>query len=54
MHEKNPVLAAVLSFFFPGVGQIYNGDVGKGVVLLVADFVLVGFMFATFFLGSVF
>lgn len=27
--ERNPVVAAVLSFFFPGVGQVYNGQIGK-------------------------
>jgi TM2 domain-containing membrane protein YozV len=30
-HErKNPVHAAVLSLFFPGLGQIYNGENFKG------------------------
>jgi TM2 domain-containing membrane protein YozV len=34
--SKNPGLAAVLSFFVPGLGQIYNGQIAKGLVLLVA------------------
>jgi TM2 domain-containing membrane protein YozV len=34
----NTGLAAVLSFFWPGLGQIYRGDVGAGI----------GWMFATF------
>jgi len=33
--EKDPVAAGLLSFFFPGSGQIYNGQVAKGLVLLV-------------------
>ncbi|MDH7578209.1 MAG: hypothetical protein QHH75_10415 [Bacillota bacterium] len=33
---KNPGLAAILSFFFTGLGQIYNGQIGKGIALLVA------------------
>lgn len=33
--EKNPGLAAVLSFFWSGLGQIYNGEIGKGILLLV-------------------
>jgi len=33
---KNPGVAAVLSFFFVGLGQIYNGQIGKGIVLIVA------------------
>jgi TM2 domain-containing membrane protein YozV len=32
---KNPGLAAVASFFFSGLGQIYNGDIAKGVFLIV-------------------
>jgi len=34
--EKNPVLAAILSFLIVGVGQVYNGQVVKGIVLFVA------------------
>jgi TM2 domain-containing membrane protein YozV len=29
---KNPGVAAVLSFFIPGLGQIYNGNFGKGLM----------------------
>jgi tetratricopeptide (TPR) repeat protein len=32
--EKNPGIAALCSFFIPGLGQLYNGEVGKGVVIL--------------------
>ncbi|MDO9045408.1 MAG: zinc-ribbon domain-containing protein [Methanobacteriaceae archaeon] len=32
---KNAGLAAVLSFLVVGLGQIYNGQVGKGLLLLV-------------------
>jgi TM2 domain-containing membrane protein YozV len=32
---KNPSVATVLSFFFMGLGQIYNGEIGKGVMFLV-------------------
>jgi TM2 domain-containing membrane protein YozV len=34
---KNPVLAAVLSFFIPGLGQIYNGQTKKGLIFLGVD-----------------
>lgn len=47
---KNPGVAAVLSFLWPGLGQIYNGQIGKGMVFLVVQavnalltFVLIGF-----------
>ncbi len=33
---KSPGLAAVLSFFICGLGQIYNGQILKGFIFLVA------------------
>jgi TM2 domain-containing membrane protein YozV len=49
--QKNPGLAAVLSFFFTGLGQIYNGQIGKGIlflvlgiVFLITIIVLIGFI----------
>lgn len=38
--KKSSGIAAVASFIFPGLGQIYNGQIGKGIM-----FVLVGFIF---------
>jgi len=35
MSRKNPGLAFILSFLICGIGQIYNGQTGKGIVLLV-------------------
>ena len=32
---KNPGLAAVLSALWVGVGQIYNGQIGKGVLFII-------------------
>jgi TM2 domain-containing membrane protein YozV len=32
---KNPGVAAVLSFFIPGVGQFYNGDFLRGLFWLI-------------------
>ena len=34
--EKSPILALVLSVFFPGLGQFYNGQPKKGIILIVA------------------
>lgn len=28
----NPIIAAVLSFLIPGLGQAYAGDIKKGVI----------------------
>ncbi|UCG61406.1 MAG: hypothetical protein JSV52_13955 [Candidatus Zixiibacteriota bacterium] len=33
---KNPGLAAVLSFFYMGLGQIYNGQIAKGILFIIA------------------
>ena len=48
---KNPGIAAVLSFFWTGVGQIYNGQIIKGLLLIGLQlinsalmFVLIGFI----------
>ncbi|REB10121.1 hypothetical protein DVB69_04770 [Sporosarcina sp. BI001-red] len=48
---KSPGLAAVLSFFWTGVGQIYNGQILKGLILIVVQvinsllmLVLIGFI----------
>lgn len=32
--EKNPAFAAGLSLLFPGLGQVCNGETGKGVLVL--------------------
>jgi TM2 domain-containing membrane protein YozV len=34
---KNPGIAAVASFFFAGLGQIYNGEIGKGLILILVQ-----------------
>jgi len=48
---KNPGIAAVLSFFFAGLGQIYNGQIAKGIAFIITYFisamlmiVLIGFI----------
>jgi len=32
---RTPILAALLSLLWPGVGQVYNGQVRKGVLLML-------------------
>jgi len=53
---KNPGVAAVLSFFFTGLGQIYNGQIGKGIAFIVVGvvnlllmLVIIGFITAPIF-----
>ena len=36
---KNPGLAAAASFLVAGLGQIYNGEIGKGIVLFVIQMI---------------
>lgn len=48
---KNPGVAAVLSFFITGLGQIYNGQIAKGVLFIIIQainvllmYVVIGFI----------
>lgn len=36
---EKPVTAAILSAILPGVGQMYNDEAQKGIVIMVAYFV---------------
>lgn len=31
----NPGTSAILSFFWTGLGQIYNGEIGKGLLFMI-------------------
>ncbi len=33
--KKNPKIAAIASFFIPGIGQIYDGEARKGIGFLI-------------------
>ncbi len=62
MEKQNPGAAAVLSFVFNGLGQIYNGQIKKGLTImffssiamlvtliggiLLAYYILSGFLYA--------
>jgi TM2 domain-containing membrane protein YozV len=36
---RNPLLAAILSVIVAGLGQIYNGQIGKGIVFIILQLV---------------
>jgi tetratricopeptide (TPR) repeat protein len=38
---KNPLFAILLSLLFPGLGQLHNGDTGKGIFFLLVDVVCI-------------
>ena len=42
IEDKNPIISAVLSFFFPGAGQAYNGQIGKGIGVFICF--IIGYM----------
>ncbi|MFB1082183.1 hypothetical protein [Jeotgalibacillus sp. JSM ZJ347] len=48
---KNPGVSALLSFFWTGLGQIYNGHIMKGILMIVIQvinalmfFIIIGFI----------
>ena len=43
--EKNPGIAVLCSFFIPGLGQFYNGDLGKGIAFFLGTFIASLFFF---------
>ncbi len=36
---RSPILAAVLSLIVAGLGQIYNGQIGKGVIFIILQLI---------------
>lgn len=45
--EKSPAIAALLSFIIVGAGQVYNGQIAKGIVFFVGMWFVA--IFAVFF-----
>lgn len=37
--RKNAGVTAVFSFFIPGLGQIYNGELGKGLIIVAVTII---------------
>lgn len=42
---KDPGIATVLSAVCTGLGQIYNGEIGKGILMMVVQVINVALMF---------
>lgn len=38
--KRIPIIAAILSFLTPGLGQLYNGQILKGICFYLADFLI--------------
>ncbi len=50
---KSPGVALLLSFFICGAGQMYNGQVGKGIAMLIAYWLTALLMIPFFLIGIV-
>ncbi|MBL7068577.1 MAG: hypothetical protein ISS34_01790 [Candidatus Omnitrophica bacterium] len=46
--ERSPVLAAILSFIIGGAGQIYNGQIGKGLLILFTSWLVLPWIYGIF------
>ncbi|MDP2906245.1 MAG: hypothetical protein Q8O22_08100 [Candidatus Omnitrophota bacterium] len=46
--ERSPAIAATLSFIIPGMGQIYNGQVGKGLLIFFTAWLVVPWVIGIF------
>ena len=44
--RHDPTVAALLSLFLPGVGQMYKGEVGVGIAFLVGT--IIGYLSCVF------
>lgn len=40
INRKEPILSLILSFLLPGLGQIYNGQVRKGIIMIIGYILL--------------
>jgi TM2 domain-containing membrane protein YozV len=49
----SPILAAILSFLIPGLGQAYAGDIKKGVIFFVIAVIIAIIAFFTGLLLSI-
>lgn len=45
---RSPILAAVLSFFIGGSGQIYNGQTGKGIMIFLTSVLIIPWLYGIF------
>jgi TM2 domain-containing membrane protein YozV len=48
----NPILALIISFFLPGIGTVYAGNIMKGIIIFVVA-VILGALATIFLLGII-
>ncbi|MEI8350020.1 MAG: hypothetical protein WCI77_07690 [Candidatus Omnitrophota bacterium] len=48
LSERNPAIAALLSFIIAGAGQIYNGQIGKGILIFLTAWLVIPWIYGIF------
>lgn len=48
VQERSPVLAAIMSFIIAGSGQLYNGQVGKGLLIFFTAWLIIPWIYGIF------
>lgn len=48
----NPILALIISFFLPGIGTLYAGNIMKGIIIFIVA-VILGALATIFLLGII-
>lgn len=43
----NPIVAAIASFLIPGIGQIYAGDIKRGIMFLIVAIIFAAIGYTT-------
>ena len=43
--QKSPILAAILSFIIGGMGQVYNGQAGKGLLIFFTTWLIIPWIY---------
>jgi len=46
--EHSPALAAILSFIVPGLGQVYNGQIGKAALIFLTGWLIIPWIIGIF------
>ncbi len=46
--DHSPMLAAILSFVIGGAGQMYNGEIGKGILIFFTSWLVIPWLYGIF------
>lgn len=49
----SPIVAAIISFFFPGIGQVVQGETQKGIIMFVAAIISIILTYALGTIGNI-